>query len=472
MNLLLNLHRMLEPPPPRLWAASSDTKFCRRCPVTPLAFQKPRIRERVSFSGPLRGDKMKATVPEKEFIRSRLREAPLRREREQYLLHLLKQGTSKLHVRVVASRLLHINRLLGLNTLCNVHTAELEVATRGWVSYIQSHQTRLVGASTAYTFRNTAENWLRFHNLLVVPAIPIKPFDTVFADFMHYIAVTRPMSPDSIDNHRKKILHFLAWAGKRRDEISSVSLNLVDEYLEGKRSAGLQPRSMAAHCQSLRTFFQYTGTKGLSEAKIVRGIKSPRIPRSNELPKGPRWSDVRRLLTSTANKTAANLRTTAILFLCSIYGLRGIEIRGLTIDDFDWVKETFSVHRAKGGKIQEFPIQFEVGEAVLRYLRHGRPLCSSRYLFVTLKPPHRVMNQTVLAKVVGFRMKSLGIELAHYGTHSLRHACATELLHQGCSLIEIADFLGHRDIKSVGIYAKLDARSLLQVAAFSLAGLK
>jgi integrase/recombinase XerD len=228
---------------------------------------------------------------------------------------------------------------------------------------------------------------------------------------------------------------------------------------------------MAAHCQSLRTFFRYTETKGLSEAKIVRGIKSPRIPRNNEQPKGPRWSDVKRLLSSAPNKTVADLRTTAILFLCSIYGLRGIEIRGLTIDDFDWVNETFSVHRAKGGKIQEFPIQFEVGRAILRYLRHGRPSCASRHLFVTLKPPYRVMNQTVLAKVVGFRMKGLRIELAHHGTHSLRHACATQLLHQGSSLIEIADFLGHRDIKSVGIYAKLDVRSLAQVAAFSLEGL-
>jgi site-specific recombinase XerD len=289
---------------------------------------------------------------------------------------------------------------------------------------------------------------------------------------MHHIMVTRQMSLDSINNHRSKVSHFLAWAAKRHDQITKISLNHVDEYLEGKRSEGLQPRSMAAHCQSLRTFFQFTGTKGLSEAKIARGIKSPRILRSDELPKGPRWSDVRRLLRSAANGTPANLRTTAILFLCSIYGLRGIEIRSLTIDNFDWINETFSVQRAKGGKIQEFPIQFEVGEAILRYLRHGRPLCSSRHLFVTLKPPYRTMNQTVLAKVVRVRMKSVGIELARYGTHSLRHACATQLFRRGSSLIEIADFLGHRDIKSVGIYAKLDMRSLRQVAAFSLAGLK
>jgi integrase/recombinase XerD len=415
---------------------------------------------------------MKANVCEKGFISLRQREAPLRRERELYLSHLIDQGTSKRHVRVIASRLLHINRLLRLETLRNVYSAELELATRSWVSYIRSHHTRVVGVSTAYTFRNTAENWLRFHNLLVIPMTPAEPFDVVFADFMRYITVTRPMSPDSIENHRKKIAHFLAWAGERETEISNISLNLIDEYLDGKRSAGLQPRSMAAYCQSLRTFFRYTGIARLSEAKIVRGIKSPRIPRSSEIPKGPRWSDVRRLLDSATNETVANLRTTAILFLCSIYGLRGIEIRSLTIEDFDWANETFSVQRAKGGKIQKFPMQFEVGEAVLRYLRHGRPSCASRNLFVTLKPPYRVMKQTVLARVVRLRMKSLGIELTHYGTHSLRHACATQLLHQGSSLIEIADFLGHRDIKSVGIYAKLDVRSLMRVATFSLAGLQ
>jgi site-specific recombinase XerD len=57
------------------------------------------------------------------------------------------------------------------------------------------------------------------------------------------------------------------------------------------------------------------------------------------------------------------------------------------------------------------------------------------------------------------------------GPHALRHACATHLLREGASLKEIADFLGHRDSKSVGLYAKYDTRLLRQVAAFGLSGL-
>jgi integrase/recombinase XerD len=408
----------------------------------------------------------------REFVRIRQREAPLLEERERYLSHLLDRGTSKRFVRVVASRLLHINRLLGLTALRPVDRSEVQCATQRWIEYIESHPTRVVGVSTAYTFRNTAENWLRFYNLLVMPVLPARPFDAVHSQFMHYIKVTRQMSSETVLKHRKIVSLFLSWAGERHDQINNISLNCIDEYLDRKRSAGMKPRSIASYCVSLRTFFRYAEGQGWCETKIARGIKSPLVPRYDVLPKGPRWKDVRRLLEPTTRDTPADMRTSAILFLCSIYALRSKEIRGLTIHSFNWIRETFTVQRAKGGRIQELPIQYEVGEAILRYLRKGRPSCSCRELFVTLKPPYQPMHQCVLSKIVRRRMESLKIESVHYGPHALRHACATELLRQGSSLIEIADFLGHRDIRSVSIYAKLDVRSLRLVAAFSLAGVK
>ena len=178
------------------------------------------------------------------------------------------------------------------------------------------------------------------------------------------------------------------------------------------------------------------------------------------------------MLDAPIGETPAQLRTAAILSFCAIYALRGIEVRRLLISDFDWINETFIVRRAKGGPVQLFPLQYEVGEAVLRYLRHGRPKCYNRQLFVTLKPPYRPMNQCVLAAIVKSRMKALKVVSMRCGTHSLRHACATELLRRGSSLVDIADFLGHRSIESVSIYARLDKRSLRRVATFSLAGVR
>ena len=167
-----------------------------------------------------------------------------------------------------------------------------------------------------------------------------------------------------------------------------------------------------------------------------------------------------------------DLRAAAIMFLCSIYGLRSSEVVNLKLRDFNWVGETFVVNRAKRGRVQQFPIQYEVGEAILRYLRFGRPQCSSRYLFVSLKPPFRQMRTSTLWGIVADRMKILGVKSKNLGAHALRHACATQLLHKGSSLQDIADLLGHRDLKSVCIYAKYDRRSLKEVADFSLRGVR
>src|SRR5437879_691411 len=125
---------------------------------------------------------MKAVGPEKDFVRLRQCEAPLRKEREQYRSHLREQGTSEKHARVIASRLLHINRLLGLVTPREIHQWELEVATQAWVSEIEVHPSRTVGISTAYTFRNTAEKWLRFHNMLVAPTAPAQSFEGILSE--------------------------------------------------------------------------------------------------------------------------------------------------------------------------------------------------------------------------------------------------------------------------------------------------
>jgi site-specific recombinase XerD len=90
---------------------------------------------------------------------------------------------------------------------------------------------------------------------------------------------------------------------------------------------------------------------------------------------------------------------------------------------------------------------------------------------VTLGQPYRPLGAPGLWQIVSRRFRQLGVKSERRGPHALRHACATHLLKKGTSLKDIADFLGHRDAKSIGIYAKYDTRSLRKVAAFRLSGL-
>src|ERR1700737_3877568 len=142
----------------------------------------------------------------------------------------------------------------------------------------------------------------------------------------------------------------------------------------------------------------------------------------------------------------------------------------LKLGDFDWHNEILTLRRAKNGRIQHFPIQIEVGDKVIRYLKEVRPQCKHRNLFVSIKPPYPPMDKTILWVVVANRLKALGILSRNYGVHALRHSCATQLLHHSSSLPAISDFLGHRDLTSVTVYVKHDIESLRRVSDFDLHG--
>jgi site-specific recombinase XerD len=72
--------------------------------------------------------------------------------------------------------------------------------------------------------------------------------------------------------------------------------------------------------------------------------------------------------------------------------------------------------------------------------------------------------------MVAQRLHALGVALPRFGSHALRHACATHLLEEGLGLREIGDHLGHRHPDTTRIYAKVDLAALRQVADLDLGG--
>ena len=404
-------------------------------------------------------------------IKAKHLEAPLLKEREQFLIYLLSEGVSLDRIRTIATMLLHVMRLMKFNQIRNVERCEVFGAEELWKKDLtEAHTTRKVGRTSGESFHYAAIHWLTFLKVITLPEPSSGPIDLVVKDFNVYMSEQRGMSPQSIRVYSSRVKHFLEWKLSSGGTVSSICLCDVDEYLQLEQKRGRLPRTIGSHCVALRLFFRYAGMRGWSEFGVARGIKNPRVPKYDPSPKSPTWGEVRRLLDGKVPRKRADLRASAILFLCAIYGLRSSEIVNLTLNDFDWVNETFIVRRSKRGRVQQYPIQYEVGEAILRYLRSGRPRAVCRNLFLTLRPPYRPVRSATLWVLIDKRIRRLGMNLPIHGPHSFRHACATELLRKGSSLSEIADFLGHSNLESVSIYAKHDIRSLRKVADFRLAG--
>jgi integrase/recombinase XerD len=243
----------------------------------------------------------------------------------------------------------------------------------------------------------------------------------------------------------------------------------VDRYLAAKADVWSNV-SLSTVAVVLRSFFRYAEGHRLCPEGIARGIKAPPVRVTSHIPHGPKWSEVTRLLrTTTANEPVA-IRARAILLLLCRYALRRGEIVGLELNDFDWQNHIFTVCRSKKGGLQQFPLQPDVARALTNYIENVRPLSSSKHLFLSFHPPFGPMHPSSVYEIVSRRLKQLNIRPKQRGPHSLRHACATELLRQGTFPRDIADFLGHRNSQSVGIYAKFSMQSLRAIAHLDITG--
>ena len=195
---------------------------------------------------------------------------------------------------------------------------------------------------------------------------------------------------------------------------------------------------------------------------------APCVYAQESIPSGPSWDDVRRLLATTERDRPSDIRDRAILLLLIVYGFRSGEVRQLRLDDLDWEQELIHVRRSKQRRTQVFPLSRTVGDAILRYLKEVRPRTSLREVFLALNAPLRPLRGCTLGQMVASRLRPLGLSLAHYGPHVLRHACATHLLNQGHSMKEIGDYLGHSSPQSTYVYAKVNLTGLRTVADVNL----
>jgi len=405
------------------------------------------------------------------FYIARQEKAPLLREREAFLEHLLQQGTSLAAARCVSWQLLNIIRLLKLTRLRGVWIDEIEEAAKKWTRQQHSNPNIRSYKHTGSYFIYVAKKWLRFAGVLKLLATPRTRFADKIDDYARWMTEEAGLSMSTVRSRQRKASLFFKWLSARRRSLTSARLRDVDDFLIFKGANGWSRKSACGYADALRSFFRYAEKRGWCKSGIGDGVTSPRIYAQEGLPEGPEWKDVQRLLKGIKGNNAAALRARAILFLLAVYGLRSSEISHLLLSEFDWRSETFTVNHSKRGGAQKYPLQREVGDAILVYIQKARPRSSCQNLFLTLKLPYRAIGCSTLWGITSRGMQAAGIRCQRRGPHSLRHACATHLLEQGASMKEIGDLLGHRDYRSTSIYAKVHLQQLRRVADFDLGGL-
>ncbi len=411
---------------------------------------------------------------EHPYALTRHKTGPLVEERLRYLGHLAEEGKARRTLLGVASYLIVVADYLRLADRRGeaISAAEIEEKAVLWADRSPKPSDGMPRLLSRACFLRNATDWLRFMGRLQRPAPVRSPYADRIDDFADYMHRERGLSPLTIDYRRWAIQDFLCQLGMPPRAFHEITIAKIDVALVEKITRGGYVRvTVQTYANSLRAFFRFAEMRGWCRAGLAGAIQAPRVFPHEVLPAGPSWEQVQRLLGASQGDRPTAIRDRALLMLLSVYGLRAGEVTRLRLEDFDWEREVIAVARSKTQRAQVYPLCRSVGDAVVRYLREGRPRSAHREVFLSLRAPVRPLSRCALTSLVGRRLHALGVPLEHYGPHALRHACAAHLMEQGLSLKEIGDHLGHRLPDTTRIYAKVDLAGLRRVADFDLGGL-
>ena len=222
-------------------------------------------------------------------------------------------------------------------------------------------------------------------------------------------------------------------------------------------------KSVSAVTTGVRSFLRFLVSQRLVRAGLELAIPQLKTYRHAGIPQHLSKKEMKQLLKSTEDGTAIGKRNFAILLLLSKFGLRGAEVAGLELRDIDWANGEFLIRKSKTHSERKLPLLKSVAEALLDYLRNGRPVTENCRIFLQHTQPYHPVTATAVSKLVGRKISKAGIRTNGGGSHIFRHSVATELINNGASFKDIADLLGHQTIESTAIYAKVDLRILAKI---------
>jgi site-specific recombinase XerD len=291
-----------------------------------------------------------------------------------------------------------------------------------------------------------------------------RPFIEQAPGFFDYLKEERGLSPRTLEyyDYALRILQtYLKDIGV--SALKEISPAILSAFVTA-RGEEWGKSAIKVLCAALRGFLRYLHREGPIRRDLSSSIEAPKRYRLAELPRAISWDDVGRMLETVDRRTAFGKRDYAILLLLVTYGLRSREIAALNLEDLDWERERLHVPERKAGHSTAYPLSPIVGEAILDYLKDGRPNTSDRHIFLRVLAPSAPFTANAISCRAAYYLHRAGIKVARRGSHTLRHTCVQRLVDAHFSLKTIGDYVGHGSPDSTMIYSKIDVETLREIA--------
>lgn len=291
--------------------------------------------------------------------------------------------------------------------------------------------------------------------------------ETVLSRYQCYCTGQRRLGAGTVQTRMGTIRRFLKFVSERMGpRLEDLRAGHISEFITAR--SRMAPGTAAALVRLLRDFLRFLWASEIVAKDLSRSLPKTRGPKDAHIPLVWTQEQVDALLSGIDRNSVRGKRDHAILLLACRVGLRSKDIRELALENLFWAESRIEITQAKTGKTLALPMLDDVGEALIDYLRNGRPNSPFRQVFLSVRAPFRpLVNGSHLANMLKHYLECAGIPLPKgrpVGLHSLRHTLATRMLESSIPLTTISDVLGHRSTETTYIYTKVDIPALRSVS--------
>lgn len=289
-------------------------------------------------------------------------------------------------------------------------------------------------------------------------------------EYATFLRAHRGVAPRTIDKRVWQLTRFaesLGQAGIQR--LETIAPAHIQRFLTDLRGQAVATR--LTYATTFRSFFAWAFAVGLVTKDLRPAVTAPRRFKQRGVRDVLTEDDVVRILSSVDRSSAAGRRDHAVLILAARYGLRPCDIRQLQLEDLHWRDGVLSIRQVKTGRLLTLPLLPDVTDALIAYLRKGRPATESRHVFVRHRAPFEpFVAANNLADIMRRALQRAGLDQrpGRRGLYLFRHTLANRMLAAGCSMKSIGDVLGHASTETTMEYASIDLAALRRVSVSEL----
>lgn len=293
--------------------------------------------------------------------------------------------------------------------------------------------------------------------------------EEVAEQFSWYAVHVRGVMEETAKARQLYLWRFFDWFGPHESPTRLFSAITPDSITKCLASyASKHGPGSRGHMQTVvRIFLRFAYQREYLQADLSALSPIPRCPYMGKVVRAIPPECIDMLVSRITGDSSADLRDRAIVSVLSTYGVRGVQVRRLRLDDLEWEQNSIRFPAAKGGRAIKQHLSAKVGNRIAEYLLKARPSCSRPEVFLrTCEPAEPLTSSGQLSAILRKRIKQAGIELPQgvsYGSHGFRHAFASRLYGR-VPFKDIVDMLGHRDPSSTLIYGKVDVVALAKAA--------